>query len=76
MRPPRIPRKPWSAGLALAAATALGAGGLALASTGLTLATAGPAAAAGSALPAHFAAPYLQIDSSTPATWPPMKPAT
>jgi chitinase len=63
MRPPRIPRKPWSAGLALATATALGSGGLALAA-GLTLATAGPAAAAGSALPAHFAAPYLQIDSS------------
>jgi chitinase len=53
---PRIPRKPWSAALALAA-TALGSGGLALAA-------AGPAAAAGSALPAHFAAPYLQIDSS------------
>jgi chitinase len=49
------PRKPWPAALALAAATALGSGGLAFA-------TAGPAAAA--ALPAHFAAPYLQIDSS------------
>jgi chitinase len=35
----------------------LGAGGLALA-------TAGPAAAAGPAFPAHFAAPYLQIDPS------------
>ncbi len=57
MRLPRIPRKPWSAALALAAATTLGSGGLALA-------TAGPAAAASSALPAHFAAPYLQIDSS------------
>ena len=57
MRSPRIPRKPWSLALALAAATALGSGGLALA-------TAGPAAAAGSAFPAHFAAPYLQIDSS------------
>ena len=57
MRIPRIPRKPWSAALALAAATALGSGGLALA-------TAGPAAAAGSAFPAHYAAPYLQIDSS------------
>jgi len=43
--------------LALAATTMLGSGGLALA-------TAGPAAAAGSAFPAHFAAPYLQIDSS------------
>jgi chitinase len=43
--------------VALAAVTALASGGLALA-------TAGPAAAAGSAFPAHFAAPYLQIDSS------------
>src|ERR1700728_2609131 len=49
------PRKPRRAALALA--TALPSGGLALA-------TAGPAAAAGSAFPAHFAAPYLQIDSS------------
>jgi chitinase len=49
--------KRWPAVLALAAATALASGGLALA-------TAGPAAAAGSALPAHFAAPYLQIDSA------------
>src|SRR3984885_10802543 len=57
MRLPRIPRKPWSAALALAAATTLGSGGLALA-------TAGPAAAASSALPAHFAAPSLQIGSS------------
>jgi chitinase len=48
--------KPWSAALALATA-ALGSGGLALA-------TAGPAAAAGSAFPAHYAAPYLQIASS------------
>jgi chitinase len=56
MRLPRILRKPSSAALALAAATALGSGGLALA--------AGPAAAAGSAFPAHYAAPYLQIDSS------------
>jgi hypothetical protein len=57
MRLPRIPRKPWSVGLALATATALGAGGLALAG-------AGPAAAAGGAFPAHYAAPYLQINSS------------
>jgi chitinase len=57
MRLSRIPRKPWSAALALAATTALGSGGLALA-------TGEPAAAAGSALPAHFAAPYLQIASS------------
>ena len=49
--------KPWSVALALAAATALGSGSL-------TLATAGPAAAAGSAFPAHYAAPYLQISSS------------
>ncbi|HEV3380422.1 MAG TPA: ricin-type beta-trefoil lectin domain protein [Trebonia sp.] len=45
------------AALALVTATLLGSGGLALAA-------AGPAAAAGSAFPAHFAAPYLQIDSS------------
>jgi len=49
--------KPWRAGLALTAATALASGGLALA-------TMDPAAAAGSAFPAHFAAPYLQIASS------------
>src|SRR5580658_2438882 len=55
MRLLRSPAKSWSAALALA--TALGSGGLALA-------TAGPAAAAGSAFPAHFAAPYLQISSS------------
>jgi chitinase len=57
MRAPKILKKSWSAGLALATATLLGAGGLALAA-------AGPAAAAGSAFPAHYAAPYLQIDSS------------
>jgi chitinase len=57
MRTPRIPRKPWSVGLGLAAAAILGSGSFALA-------TAGPAEAAGSALPAHYAAPYLQIDSS------------
>ena len=49
--------KPRSVALALAAATVLGSGSLALA-------TAEPAAAAGSAFPAHFAAPYLQIASS------------
>ena len=43
--------------LAVATATALATGGLALA-------TAGPAAAAGPAFPAHFAAPYLQISTS------------
>jgi len=57
MRMPRITRKPWSAALIAAAVTALG-------SAGLAVAAAGPAAAAGSAFPAHYAAPYLQIDSS------------
>jgi chitinase len=57
MRTSKTPRKPWSVAVALAAATALGAGGLALAA-------AGPAAAAGAAFPAHYAAPYLQISSS------------
>jgi chitinase len=38
--------------------------GAALASGGLTLAAASPAAAAGAAYPAHFAAPYLQISGS------------
>jgi chitinase len=56
MRVPRALRKPGPVALALATA-ALGAGGLALA-------TAGPAAAAGAAFPAHYAAPYLQIASS------------
>ncbi|HEV2372354.1 MAG TPA: ricin-type beta-trefoil lectin domain protein [Streptosporangiaceae bacterium] len=49
--------KPWRAALALATASALTSGGLALAA-------AAPSAAAGSAFPAHFAAPYLQIASS------------
>ncbi len=57
MRIPRISSKPWSVALVTAAVTALGSGGLALAA-------AGPAAAAGSAFPSHYAAPYLQIDSS------------
>jgi chitinase len=57
MRLPKNLMRPWRAALALAAATALASGGLALA-------TIVPAAAAGSAFPAHFAAPYLQIDSS------------
>jgi chitinase len=57
MRKPGNPTKSWSATLAVAAVTALGSGGLALV-------TAGPAAAAGAAFPAHYAAPYLQIDSS------------
>jgi chitinase len=56
MRIPKNPKKTW---LALAAATAT-----AIASGGLALATTGPAAAAGSAFPAHYAAPYLQIASS------------
>ena len=57
MRLPRIPLRSRAVTAALAAATALGSGGLAFA-------TAGPAAAAGSAIPAHYAAPYLQINSS------------
>ena len=57
MRTPRVTSRPWPAALALVTATALASGGFALA-------TAGPAAAAGSALPAHYAAPYLQISSS------------
>ena len=57
MRTPRISRKPWSVALVAAAVTALG-------SAGLAVAAAGPAAAAGSAFPAHYAAPYLQINSS------------
>jgi chitinase len=57
MRIPRISRKPWSVALVTVGVTALGSGGLALAA-------AGPAAAAGSAFPAHYAAPYLQINSS------------
>ena len=44
-------------------ATAVLAGAM-LASGGLALATAGPAAAAGAAYPAHYAAPYLQISGS------------
>ena len=52
-----MPKKPWSVALALAAVTTVG-------SASLALATAGPAAAAGSAFPAHYAAPYLQIASS------------
>jgi chitinase len=57
MRMPAIPLSPRPAVLAVAAAAALGSGGLALA-------TAQSAAAAGSAFPAHYAAPYLQIASS------------
>jgi chitinase len=57
MRTRRIRTRSWPIALAVAASTALGYGGLALA-------TAGPAAAAGAAFPAHYAAPYLQIDSS------------
>ncbi len=57
MRRPRIPMRSRPGAIALAAAIAVGYGGLALA-------TAGPAAAAGSAFPAHYAAPYLQISTS------------
>jgi chitinase len=47
----------WLTALPLLAGTVLVGGGL-------TLAAASPAAAAGGAFPAHFAAPYLQIGSS------------
>ena len=57
MRTPRIFRKPWSVTLVAAAVTALG-------SAGLAVGAAGPAAAAGPAFPAHYAAPYLQISTS------------
>ncbi|HTU75689.1 MAG TPA: ricin-type beta-trefoil lectin domain protein, partial [Trebonia sp.] len=57
MRIPKVPVRPWSVALTVAAVTALGSGSLALA-------TAQSAAAAGSAFPAHYAAPYLQISSS------------
>jgi chitinase len=57
MHVPKILKRPGLVVLALASATALGTGSLALA-------TAGPADAAGSAFPAHFAAPYLQISTS------------
>ncbi|HXL93123.1 MAG TPA: ricin-type beta-trefoil lectin domain protein [Streptosporangiaceae bacterium] len=57
MRKSRHPRKPWSVALLLTAAATLTSGGFAAAS-------AGPADAAGPAFPAHFAAPYLQIDPS------------
>ena len=57
MRKPRIPMRSRPGAIALAAAIAVGYGGLALA-------TAGPAAAAGPAFPAHYAAPYLQISTS------------
>jgi len=62
MRATRIPVKPWSVVPALAAAIALVGGGLALADA--KPATVRLAAATAAALPAHFAAPYLQIDSS------------
>jgi chitinase len=62
------PRKPWRAALALAAAATLTSGGLALPTAGPAAAAASRAAAArpdaGAAFPAHYAAPYLQIDSS------------
>jgi chitinase len=62
MRKSRIPVKPWSVALAVATATALGCGGVAHAATNSAADELAPAASA--ALPAHFAAPYLQIDSS------------
>jgi len=55
---PKIRISPRIAGaVSLATATVLAAGGLGIAA-------ASPAAAAGSALPAHYAAPYLQISGS------------
>jgi chitinase len=63
MRAARTSVKPWSVALALAAVAALGGGGLALAASAKP-ATVRLAAATTSTLPAHFAAPYLQIDSS------------
>jgi chitinase len=56
--------KPWSVALAVAAAAALGGGGLALATSGGPAAIRLAASTTTAALPAHFAAPYLQIDSS------------
>jgi len=50
--------------VALAAATALGCGGLALAGAAKPATVELAAMTASSALPAHFAAPYLQIASS------------
>jgi chitinase len=55
--------RPWTVALSVAAVAAVGAGGLVLAhakSATVELA----AATAATALPAHYAAPYLQIDSS------------
>ncbi len=57
MRIPRIPRKPWS--VALARPPRPRSDPAASRSP-----PPGPAAAAGSAFPAHYAAPYLQISSS------------
>ncbi|HEY6492391.1 MAG TPA: ricin-type beta-trefoil lectin domain protein, partial [Trebonia sp.] len=65
MRAARTSVKPWSVALAVAAAAALGGGGLALATGGGPAAVRLAAATSTTAtLPAHFAAPYLQIDSS------------
>jgi chitinase len=61
MRKPNNPLQSRRAALSLAAA---GLAASALTAGGIALATAGSAEAAGSALPAHFAAPYLQIDPS------------
>ena len=69
MRTPRIAPRSWPLALAAAAATALGSGALALAA-------AGPAAAAGAAFPAHFAAPYLQIDNGDAGDMAPNRPVT
>ena len=57
MRKPPIPRKPWLLTVTLAAVAALGGGGLRLPPRGRPL-------RAGPAFPAHYSAPYLQIDGS------------
>jgi chitinase len=63
MRKSRIPVRPWSVALAVATATALGGAGVATAATH-SASVELTAATASAALPAHFAAPYLQISSS------------
>jgi len=69
MRVSRMTVRPLTVAVTAAAVVALGAGGIALAATKpatVQLSSSSKAAttAAATALPAHFAAPYLQIDSS------------
>jgi chitinase len=64
MRMPGNPRKSWSVALSVAAVAAVGSGGLALAGTASATTQLAAATSAAAALPAHFAAPYLQINSS------------